>query len=512
MEKRIEEGKGDVIKLKRDRNSLLNISKFAIPEILGNIFVWSLVREENQLYSRHFEEPPEGAYNFLLVCHRWLEVASQTPEVWSFWGNTLQDWKKLHHRSGATPLDLVLDGDRCVPGVRFDDSLSYAIKNRVMQDTIRQAHLRSNDSDTLKNIISALTPDDEGGRGENIESIIWDNTGSSFVDISDFFALTRLSKLRFLEVSGDFGISSWTGLVSGTTLLTTLSLGFGRSPPPLQLLSILGSNPNLQYLRLDITSGPAGLDEATFLVPLRNLKMLTLTGYARPLCGFLSRLVLPETLEEMDLTLSDPAMQDISRILEPQVKGHFRRDTRFQDELRVLFSSTDHSVSVSVVAVSSKAATPNGGSPSVSLKASLMDQPQATLQQLSLLLLPIIPREHVVSFHYSLGIELPAGLFFMMPKIEVLCLADGQLFKGFLQPKPRASKTNHFPSLRLLRLEHVEFPTDRHWDYLAKYLTRQISNGQITSLEVVGELPHMSPRVADEIYGLVAEFIHDDRQ
>ena len=83
LEKRIGEGKGDKIKLKRERNSLLNISTRLPPEILGQIFTWNLVREG------FFRGLREGSYNFLLVCHHWFEVASRTPELWNFWGNTL---------------------------------------------------------------------------------------------------------------------------------------------------------------------------------------------------------------------------------------------------------------------------------------------------------------------------------------------------------------------------------------------------------------------------------------
>ena len=43
LEERIEKGDGDIIRLKRARNSLLNISARAPPEILGKIFVWCLV-------------------------------------------------------------------------------------------------------------------------------------------------------------------------------------------------------------------------------------------------------------------------------------------------------------------------------------------------------------------------------------------------------------------------------------------------------------------------------------
>jgi hypothetical protein len=44
LEKQIEEGRGDTIKLKRARNSLLNISIRAPPEILGRIFFLVVAR------------------------------------------------------------------------------------------------------------------------------------------------------------------------------------------------------------------------------------------------------------------------------------------------------------------------------------------------------------------------------------------------------------------------------------------------------------------------------------
>ena len=43
LEKQIEEGTGDLIQLKRTRNSLLNISTRVPPEILGAIFSWSAI-------------------------------------------------------------------------------------------------------------------------------------------------------------------------------------------------------------------------------------------------------------------------------------------------------------------------------------------------------------------------------------------------------------------------------------------------------------------------------------
>jgi len=231
LEKQIEEGNGDPIKLKRTRNSLLNISTRVPPEILGYIFVWSIFRESGLALESpsNFSRLEEGSYNFLLVCHHWFEVAFRMPELWSFWGNVLQDWKKRHHRSRATPLDLVLRGpdDSGYDYDGFlDEPLRDALRSRARQDTIRRVHLMTYDYDLLTSVISSLTPDVEGGQNENIESIILVNEGPAAVDISNFFSRSHLSRLRLLDLGGDFWISSWDWLASRTTLLTSLSLDF----------------------------------------------------------------------------------------------------------------------------------------------------------------------------------------------------------------------------------------------------------------------------------------------
>ncbi|KAF9646519.1 hypothetical protein BDM02DRAFT_3009363 [Thelephora ganbajun] len=204
LDKKIEEGAGDIIQLKRTRNSLLNISARVPPEILGSIFRWRIVPDDDR--------PPSlssrgGSYNFLRVCHHWFEVASRTPELWSYWGSTLKQWSQRYKRFGTTPVDLTLSGYNIYdPNSPFDGPLRDALRDRAEHDGIRSLHLMSNRT-ILAFILSTLTFDGEDVRCSSIESISLQCVGDFDVDVSNFFARYRFPKLRYLHLSEEVQVS-----------------------------------------------------------------------------------------------------------------------------------------------------------------------------------------------------------------------------------------------------------------------------------------------------------------
>jgi hypothetical protein len=327
LENQIQEHERAIIQLKRTRNSLLNVSTLLPPEILGNIFRWNVIPDGD------FGGLSKGSYNFLLVCHHWLEVASRTPELWSFWGSTVQDWAHWHARCGTAPLDLVLeesmDGD-------LDDRLCDALQDRAVRDTIWRVHLRGFNTGHLNSIISSIVTEGEETRSNSMESFIVQNNSWSIVDISAFFSRYRLPKLECLRLRG-CRISSWDLLKSQTTSLTTLELTTIEPIPTIsQLLSILSANPNLQHLILSRGSVPCVVNDnrSSPQAPLHHLKELHLSSDFCRAFKLLNQLELPDKLDSLKLSLSQCPPSDLPQTLGPYLRDRVR--CRSPDRLGLL--------------------------------------------------------------------------------------------------------------------------------------------------------------------------------
>ena len=331
LEEQIREHERAIIKLKRARNALLNISTLP-PEVLGDIFRRNVTLEDD------FDGLEGGSRNFMSVCHHWSEVALRTPEVWSFWGNNPIDWARWHRHSGTSQLDLVLGGyDSDDSDGILDITLRDALRDRAARDGIRRIHLwsASGNAEFLSSIISPLVVAGQGVRSNSVESFILWNDGNTPVDVSDFFASYRFPRLRHLDFF-ECRITSWDLLTSRTTVLTSLALHISHpSPRPTtsQLLSILASNPSLRKISLSRRSIPDdGAGESPRPVLFRHLKELELAGGLRHVIAFLHRLDHP-TNTNLNITLYNHTASDITQIVGPYLRDFLRRCDRSQGGL-----------------------------------------------------------------------------------------------------------------------------------------------------------------------------------
>ncbi|KAF9653325.1 hypothetical protein BDM02DRAFT_3182863 [Thelephora ganbajun] len=502
LEEQIREHEMAIVKLKRARNSLLNVSALP-PEVLGDIFRWNVIREDD------FEGLKEGSYNFLLVCHHWFEVASRTPELWSFWGNNLRDWEKRFSRYPTAPLDLVLNG-REFDGNTLGSALRDALQDRAAWDTIRRIHLISEDSEFLDSIISPLAADCEEPRSSSVESLIlWDENEITSVDVSDFFAYHRFPKLRRLELV-NCTISSWDLMMLRTSALTTLILGFDYpSPAPTtsQLLSILASNPTLREISLSGYTVPDDGGKSSIRVPLHHLRELDLTGDPQHVFGLLNQLDHPKNMDSLAINLDDCAVEDISQIVGPYLRDYLRRRGRSQSGLGLHLSSEDlialHVGDVGGIDFSAPA--PGQMNKFVVIRIELNQMlPKDLLEEATLDLITHVPREEIVYFRaYGEPVAME-DMSVQLPYLRALHLVGTSLSAAFPKPTPD-NDGKIFPSLQHITLDQVAVRR-ADWSPLTTFLTRRASSGsQIDTLEITGSY-NMHVRVESSIGSMVREF------
>ena len=482
-----------IIKLKRTRNSLLNVSKLP-PEVLGGIFRW------NVTLKGYFGGLEEGSHNFLLVCHHWFEVAMRTPELWSFWGTTPEEWKRCYHHSKTAPLDLVLDVDTDYGS--FDVTLHDVLQDRAARDTVRRIYIRAEDGRLLNSIIFSLTINSEGFQSSNLESFVLCNHSDRIVNPSRFFGRYSFPKLQHLTLT-NCTITSWDCLTSRTGTLTALNLVSTSSIPTSNLLLILASNPALQEVMASVCPGPdCGHDRPSFRVPLHNLLELDLTGGVRDVFEVLHQLDYTGTID-LGFKLHGCAVGDISQVIGPYLRDCIGRRSGLKNGVELFVTEGEATIDHSV-----------GDAGDLDPTTSIEDQVK-WFAKIEIILNEIPPRDLLEGLIFDLLAHTLQEdvIYFWASDVatEVISARFPNLRTLHLDLTPLSTLTNlggdgeSFPSLRHVCLDQVVVDNG-DWSPLITLLASRASSGnQLDALEIFGA-PHMCANVMEEIKRVVRHF------
>ena len=518
LEEQIRERERTAVKLKRARNLLLNVSKLP-PEILGDIFRWNVTFKD---YSVGLDE---RSHNFLLVCHHWFEVASRTPEIWSFWGNTPRGWARWCHRSRTAPLDLALDGQYCDDS-HLDTTLHNVLQDRATRDTIRRVHLVAENPEFLSSIIAPLTSNSKEIRSNGIQSLLLQNNGYTPFDVSDFFAHYRFPKLQRLDLF-NCTTPSWDHLTSRTSVLTTLILDFDRPlpafPPPIypgptpttsQLLSTLASNPSLQKVGLTGSAVPDDGGGSSVRVKLNHLKDLRLEGDLGHVNRLLDRLDYPRKIDNLSLTLYDSHLTDISQIIGPYLRDHFQRRDRPQNGLNLRISS-----GYKTVYRSDRIGFKAGDARRIDFFAPKSEQmntfvsvtvvlsvvlDESVLEAAALDPITYAPLEDVVYFRAHMIPIALEDVHARLPNLRALSFHTVSFPAAFPGLRP-IGDGKIFPSLQHVLLRDVSVDRD-DWGPLRTFLASRMSSGNRLDRFTMTDPLRVCQQVVEDVRGMVREF------
>jgi len=519
LDEQIREYERTLIQLKRTRNSLLDVSKLP-PEVLGKIFQWNVTRKGD------FGGLDHESHNFLAVCHHWAEVASRTPELWSFWGNTPDDWDRWHRRPGTAPLDLVLSGsyygEYGDEEQSLDRHMRHALNDRATKDTIRCVHLEAEDPTLIREIIDDLTTVGEELRSTSMESLVLLNLNNTRpVDVSNFISHYRFPRLRRLDLT-NCTLLSWDHLSSQTSILTTLKLDLAdRSPTPTtsQLLSVLASNPALRRVVLLRCAMPNdGGGGSSSRVQLHHLKELRLGGNLRHVLKLLTQMDHPRNMDTLTLILYGCNVVDISQTIGPYLRDHLQRRDRPQDGLNILVSSGDTYRAPHIIlhagdarGIDFSARSQAEVNPFVRIDVVVEGEPRRdVLERMALDLTTYAPREEVV--HFRMYNKLAAGvdMYTQFPNLRALSFANMPLPAAFPNPN-LIGEGKIFPSLEHILLEDMVVGY-ANWSPLVTFLTHRVSSGSRLNTLVIVSSPHMCPDVVKGIRGIVRELRIEDQR
>ena len=504
LDEQIREQEKVTAKLKRARNSSLNISKLP-PELLSNIFRWNVTLKGD------FDGLEEGSHNFLLVCNHWYEVALSAPELWSYWGSTPKDWARRYHRSGITPLDLVLNVNE--DDGSFDVILFDILQDRANRDAIRRVHLKATDSELLTSILLSLTAGwAEGLRSSSVESFVLQNEGDGPVDVTNLFSHSCFLRLQRLKLY-DCLISSWDFIPSRITTLTTLDLNlFCLEPTPTssQILSILASNPTLREVSIFrlLVDGDDGRIPSP-RVSLHQLKELELDGNPQGVFEFLDRLEHPRRMDRLDITLGPCAIDDISHLVGPYLWNYLRHRGGSEDGLGLSFSLPY--VSHAVLRVGDV-----GGIDFYAPAPARMNQFMEIVVEINLrnfmdlweevvfALITYVPREEVVYFQVCGENVDMEDVFTQLPNLRGLHF-EGTPFSTAFPGLNLDGCEDVFPSLQYVLLDRVAVDYD-DWSLFTTFLDRRASSGnRLHTLVLIGAY-QIYPMVRLSLMGSVQEF------
>lgn len=502
VEKEIENHELVISKLKQASNSPLNISTLIPPEILGNIFYWTVDLQREHSTSQKIP------HNLLFVCRHWFEVALRTPQLWTSWGDSLQEWERRYACPRVPNLNLELAEVYSLEGRSISEPLRDALRDRAARDLIRRVYLCIEDS-ALYSITSAITTGGGEIQQTNLESFeVHHLLGfGSTVDLSDFFSRYRFPKLRRIGLSGHCSISSWESLASRTTALVALSLAVEdccSTPTASQLISILSSNPNLQYLKLSPAVLPNfNSGESSFQVQLDHLKRIELRGDSRNSLQLLNRLRPANKLDCLKLDMFCHSTSGISQTLAWYLGDHILRRGNLQGGLAIRGHSDQmYFLRVGDVERINNCPPSGGVNWFMEISGFLVGDGRTQGEESQKLFLDSIAhiRDHIVYYNSACSpmtsVELLTG---MTNLIEIWISEPISLSEWFVEPDPGIA---HAYGELLPSLQYLSFTPrfcEGDWSPLTTFLSRRASVGNRLKFLTINRCPHMCPGVVDDI-------------